>query len=146
MLHEKLAGVPIDASYNNNPPHHGSHGDLYYFKRESLSVQAIPWARPSSAVQGFLTVGKSVMETSIISHKAIYRIAIKYLLLAGKFSFHVNVVFDQAINRTQTDRSSVNPSTWPRTKKRFSITGKIIFLDQCCGLCSSYRIYSLKEK
>ena len=83
----------------------------------SLSVQAIPWARPSSAVQGFLTVGKSVMETSIISHKTIYRTAIKCLLLAGKFSFHVNVVFDPAINRTQTDKSSVNPSTWPETKK-----------------------------
>ena len=82
----------------------------------SLSVQAIPWARPSSAVQGFLTVGKSVMETSIISHKVIYRMAIKCLLLAGKFSFHVNVVFDPAINRTQTDKSSVNPSTWPQTK------------------------------
>ena len=99
------------------PAHHGSHGDLYRFKRESFSVQAIPWARPSSALQGFLTVGKSVMETSIISHKAIYRMAIKCLLLAGKFSFHVNVVFDPAINRTQTDKSSVNPSTWPQTKK-----------------------------
>ena len=80
----------------------------------SLSVQAIPWARPSSAVQGFLTVGKSAMETSIISHKTIYRMAIKCLLLAGKFSFHVN---DPAINRTQTDKSSVNPGTWPQTKK-----------------------------
>ena len=80
-------------------------------------MQAIPWARPSSAVPGFLTVGKSVMETSIISHKTIYRIAIKCLLLAGKFSFPVNVVFDPAINRTQTDKSSVNPSTWPQTKK-----------------------------
>ena len=40
MLHEKLAGVPIDASYNNNPPHHGSHGDLYHFKRESFSERA----------------------------------------------------------------------------------------------------------
>ena len=128
------------------PAHHGSHGDLYHFKRESFSVQAIPWTRPSSAVQGFLTVGKSAMETSIISHKAIYRMAIKCLLLAGKFSFHVNVVFDPAINRTQTDKSSVNSSTWPQTKKWFSITGKIIFLDQCCGPCSSYRIYSLKEK
>ena len=86
------------------------HTVIYIVLKEShsLSVQAIPWARPSSAVQGFLTVGKSVMETSIISHKTIYRmIAIKCLLLAGKFSFHVNVVFD----RTQTDKSSVNPST-----------------------------------
>lgn len=92
---------------------------IYIVLKEShsLSVQEIPWARPSSAVQGFLTVGKSVMETSIISHKTIYRMAIKCLLLAGKFSFHVNVVFDPAINRTQTDKSSVNPSTWPQTKK-----------------------------
>ena len=92
---------------------------IYIVLKEShsLSVQAIPWARPSSAVQGFLTVGKSVMEMSITSHKAIYRTAIKCLLLAGKFSFHVNVVFDPAINRTQTDKSSVNPSTWPQTKK-----------------------------
>ena len=88
---------------------------IYIVLKEShsLSVQAIPWARPSSTVQGFLTVGKSVMETSIISHKTIYRMAIKCLLLAGKFSFHVNVVFD----RTQTDKSSVNPSTWPQKKK-----------------------------
>lgn len=116
-MHEKLAGVPIDASYNNNPPHHGSYGDLYHFKRESLCKQSLGRVRPSSAVQGFLTVGKSVMETSNLSHKTIYRIAIKCLLLAGKFSFHVNLVFDPAINRTQTDKSSVNPSTWPQTKK-----------------------------
>ena len=95
------------------------HTVIYIVLKEShsLSVQAIPWARPSSAVQGFLTVGKSAMETSIISHKTIYRTAIKCLLLAGKFSFHVNMVFDPAINRTQTDKSSVNPSTWPQTKK-----------------------------
>ena len=57
------------------------------------------------------------METSIISHKTTCRIAIKCLLLAGKFSFHVIVVFDPAINRTQTDKSSVNSSTCPLTKK-----------------------------
>ena len=83
-------------------------------------MKAIPWARPSSAVQGFLTVGKSAMKTSIISHKVIYRIAIKCLLLAGKFSFHVNLVFDPAINRTQTDKSSVNRSQYMATDEEMT--------------------------